>query len=144
MEIEDQVCSLDQAKHLKELGVKQDSFWYWEIRVFLLKRPDFLKDLPIINLVDRDSEKKENWKHYRFEYYSAFTVAELGLLLPRYAESYRIATDKFSCKFCELEEDKKGNPIYGKPTIKVSGTEADARAEMLIYLIENKLMEPEL
>lgn len=29
MNIEDQVCSLELAKKLKELGVEQDSLWYW-------------------------------------------------------------------------------------------------------------------
>lgn len=135
-----QVTSLKLSKQLKKLGVKQDSLWYWEKRTFLLKAPDWLKNTNDITLVDCDYEKKENWKHYSFKYCSAFTVAELGELLPQYVESYRIATDRFACKFCELKEDKKGNPVNGEPIIKVCDTEADARAKMLIYLIEHKLM----
>jgi hypothetical protein len=30
MKLENQVCSLDLAKRLKELGVKQDSYFKWE------------------------------------------------------------------------------------------------------------------
>ena len=30
MKLEEQVCSLELAKELKELGVKQDSMFYWE------------------------------------------------------------------------------------------------------------------
>jgi hypothetical protein len=30
MELEKQVVSLELAKKLKQLGVRQESFWYWE------------------------------------------------------------------------------------------------------------------
>jgi len=29
MKLEDQVCSLELAKRLKDLGMKQESLWYW-------------------------------------------------------------------------------------------------------------------
>ena len=32
MKLEDQVCSLELSKRLKELGVKQDSLWYWNAK----------------------------------------------------------------------------------------------------------------
>lgn len=60
MKIEDQVCSLEQAKRLKELGVKQDSFFYFEVFTGLIVTGgDFMGD-PIS---------------------SAFTVGELGVML---------------------------------------------------------------
>lgn len=114
--LEKQVTSLESSRRLKELGVKQDSLFYITAKG---------------NLFNEQHATK-------IEDYSAFTVAELGGMLPQYTESYRIATNRFSCKFCELLEDKKGDPVNGEPIIKVCDTEADARAEMLIYLIENK------
>ena len=72
--LEKQVCSLELAKKLKELGVRQESIFYWE------KRDGW-------ELVDDPYDDQ-------FELYSAFTVAELGELLeihrgegrPQYAE----------------------------------------------------------
>lgn len=131
MRIEDQVVSLELAKELKTLGEKQDSFWYWVI---------------IDGYFDYQLVQKGYDPHLRKptkDFCSAFTVAELGEMLPQYAESYRIATNNFSCKFCELIEDEKGNPKNGKAIINVAKTEADARAKMLIYLIKNKLVEAE-
>jgi len=63
--IERQVCSLELAKKLKKLEVKQDSLRYWiycpETKEWVLAQRKWTK----------------NWKMY-----SAFTVAELGELLP--------------------------------------------------------------
>lgn len=61
MKIEDQVCNVELAKQLEELGVEQDSvFWWWH------------------------SPLDDEWKIlydpgtiYRTEGYSAFTIAEL-------------------------------------------------------------------
>lgn len=33
MKLENQVCSLELSKRLKELGVKQDSLWWWHGRM---------------------------------------------------------------------------------------------------------------
>ena len=124
-----QVTSFELSKQLESLGVKQDGQWYWEKRTFLLKAPDWLKNSNDICLVDCDYEKKENWKHYSFEYYSAFTVAELGEILPYDIHSYKSGgVDKWCC--C----DNHGMLISRK-------TEVDTRAKMLIYLMKNKLME---
>ena len=38
MKLEDQVCSLELAKKLKELGVKQDSLFYWNLYSFPIGR----------------------------------------------------------------------------------------------------------
>ena len=69
MELEKQVCSLELAKRLKTLGVKQESVFYW-----------------VANAGHSDIYKlyhRPNWKRpvsqYWLEgaYFSAFTVAEL-------------------------------------------------------------------
>ena len=63
MKLENQVCSLELSKRLKELGVKQDSLWGY------LDHGD-LNFYPVLNseLIYLKAE------------YSAFTVAELGEL----------------------------------------------------------------
>ena len=65
MKLEKQVCSLELAKKLKELGVKQESLWYWN-QTFEAKR----KPHPYLFEV-------QGWDKTHHKY-SAFTVAELG------------------------------------------------------------------
>ena len=61
---------------------------------------------------------------------SAFTVAELGEMLPVYFSSEK-----------HTKEWLAGIVKQGVPNEMGAGlTEADARAKMLIYLIENKLI----
>lgn len=113
MKLEDQVCSLELAQKLWDLKVEQKSWFFWEQNRF---------------------GKEDDW---RLVYYSevglnytrsAFTVAELGEMLPilvwteKYRDGYWMA---------------KSNTVTATFP---AGTEADARAKMLIYLIENKLL----
>ena len=65
MKLEEQVVSLELAKKLKELGVKQESLFYY------FKGETFFKDK--LHLVYR----KEVFGMEYVEMYSAFTVAEL-------------------------------------------------------------------
>ncbi len=114
MKLEQQVVSLELAKKLKELGMKQDSHFWWH--------PDF-------TLVDigYDSTNKDR--------ISAFTVAELGEMLPDYLEPgsyFNFSFDKGGRKY-DIAYVNTEHAIRGD-------TEADARAKMLIYLLENKLI----
>ena len=70
MKIEDQVCSLELSKKLKELGVKQDSIFYWINGV--------------ITDINVSPEQTRNlwYPAHSYTLYSAFTVAELGEMLP--------------------------------------------------------------
>ncbi|GAH25167.1 unnamed protein product, partial [marine sediment metagenome] len=53
MKTEDQVCSLELAKQLKELGVKQDSVFFWcTIRDAEIEYIDIMRE--------RDIHMKEN------------------------------------------------------------------------------------
>ena len=71
MKIENQVVSLELAKQLKELGFKQDSCfeWIWQDGGQAYKLRPERKGF---NLIDG----KQN------DCYSAYTVAELGEMLP--------------------------------------------------------------
>lgn len=136
MKLEDQVCSLELAQKLKELGVKQESLFIWSYYPHV----DSYHPMPEFNQLN-DGEEQNGLN------ISAFTVAELGEMLP-----FSIKFQKHICYLtCE-----KNIPDYGgwickyessdiiRPTeateIFTANTEADARAKMLIYLMENKLI----
>jgi hypothetical protein len=126
MKLEQQVCSLELARKLKKLGVEQDSIFFW---CKFLGSPDY-------DLISGENEPNEY-----DDLISAFTVAELGEMLPkkiRENEYLRI-----------IKNGKNWEVAYGffdwdgfEDTCKRTDfTEADARAKMLIYLLENKLLK---
>lgn len=131
MKLENQVCSLELAKKLKELGVKQESLFWWNKKW--------------LGSSDEDAGEYYVFQgkgHNSTQEYSAFTAAELGELLP-----------------CEFPGDSESSMQIFKNTVpgnskwwvryvnydleivykvEFEENEADARAKMLIYLIENK------
>lgn len=158
MKLEQQVCTLEQAKRLKELGVKQDSIFYW-IETYINRTRKF-KVLPKYNedgfdLVENESLQGIISGTSKNECYSAFTVAELGEMLPRdydeVGKYYTIADIGYGLDVAEESEiigfsiveayrDTSIDYPYFHPTKGVYTTEAAARAAMLIYLLENKLI----
>lgn len=126
MKIEDQVCSLELAKKLKELGVKQESFCFW----YKNYSPDWQLR------TDRDC-LGEYWGGNLI--YSAFTVAELGAILPmklKYKGMNLILQS--NCK--NIVAYRIANDLNSYILHQIQDTEANARAKMLIYLLENKLV----
>lgn len=134
MKIEEQVVSFELAKNLKELGVKQESlFWYdYNGKLFL------------------DEYLPHPWKSGEFKsetegMYSAFTAAELGEIIPS-----RINRDLICYRKNEGTADYRGywavllvdyyDAIERKEFMQYD-TEANCKGEFLIHLIENKLME---
>lgn len=131
-----QFTSLELSKRMKELGFKQDSLFYW--------RTDWYEGgekKDIYQLVD---ERHANYApaslSYHYELISAYTVAELGEMLPEICSSYweeRFAINgkKFKVYCCEFIGDNEHSEFYTQ-----DDTEANARAKMLIYLKENNLI----
>jgi hypothetical protein len=114
MKIEEQVTSLELSKKLKELGVKEESLWYWWKAGHIF--------------VEEERYAGKQWEKLA----SAFTVAELGEMLPKGFNQYE---DTFyKTRTWKFRTSARGLNIEGN-------TEADARAKMLIYLLENRLME---
>lgn len=118
MKIEQQVCSLDHARKLKELGITQQSEYYFrDIHLWNINEiTDWQNQETMGNLIQGGDEA------YRI--FSAFTVAELGVMLPDVVKYFR------------------ANDILDQHAIAMGAagsTEAEARAAMLIHLIENKL-----
>jgi len=125
MKLEDQVISLELGKKLKELGVKQESLWYWYIC-----KDETLACFNVPALISHKNIKQPELAGG--SYYSAFTVAELGEMLPlAYLEQYKgelyhlVHYKTNTLTFDHQESDK---------------LEANARAKMLVYLIKNKFM----
>lgn len=133
MKLEDQVCNLELAKRLKELGVKKESFAYW------YKAHSGCHQLRI----DR-SDLGNDWEENKIT--SAFTVAELGEMIPRGFSSGRpFGKDLFECwpTFEAMSDDRldEEQSRFLKVPLDRETKEADVRAKMLIYLLENKLVE---
>lgn len=119
MKQEDQVVSLEPAKRMKELGFEQKSLFWWckyknagEYYLAYGNRPDQI---------------------------SAYTVAELGEMLPLWTDTYK-ATKGFHCKFWTGKPDPLRLESVSRHYTICADTEADARAKMLIYLHENNLL----
>lgn len=129
MRLEDQCCSLDQSKRLSELGIKAKSLFYW--REYLDENVNKWQAALLLD----DKTDDESIKYSLADSsYPAFTVAELGVMLP--TDYYSYAGD--SCKdwYCLRHGDESN---YSKYEFAESPNEAQARASMLIYLLENNL-----
>jgi hypothetical protein len=126
MNLEQQVCSLDLAKRLKELGVKQGSLFYW----VNMKRNGWEIRTPL------GARKGIEFALSRISGISAFTVAELGEMLPKNSGNGEYISRWNSNKRWECY--MRNRPGCGFE--QYADTEADARAQMLIYLLENKLI----
>lgn len=120
---EQQVCSLKYAKKLKKLGVPQESLFEWWLNDFGEWVLEYAELLP-----SKDIEPER--------YCSAFTVAELGELLPFCKDEEKWLPFKTDVGDWLVWEhfnglyDESGNYMREK-------NEANARAKMLIYLKEN-------
>jgi len=138
MKLEQQVVNLELSKRLKELGVKQDSLWYWA------------------------EDNNEQWilltggeeidHPYARNFNSAYSVAELGELIPSsfYGKegellaftSYKVKKKKGVSKlWVVFYEDIYNRSAKGRVIAKAD-TEANARALAMIWLIENKHINP--
>lgn len=124
MEIEDQLTSLELSKRLKELGVKQDSYFVWR------EYPFVISDHPKLMVETEWILGIPGYLNPEFlNQYSAFSVAELGEILPE------------TCEYFSIHK-RHGLFIlnYGIKEIW-NKKEADARAELRIYLLENGLIK---
>jgi hypothetical protein len=125
MKLEQQVCSLDLAKRLKELGVKQEGYFVWA-KPAELSQPGYTDDYHLIISSTYDY----------IDSVSAFTVAELGEMLPAFIGDWVL--DQIRMTTMEFGLVYRDNHKY---LYNVSAdTEADARAKMLIYLTESHII----
>ena len=166
MRIENQVCSLEHAKKLKELGVKQESYFWWSK----------LKAKSDKNRVYFWYEKSAEWKVYGWKpdnatilikqlpnSISAFTAAELGEMLPKTVEKGKLLFHlkiyyenlrKWAIQYifwhcgcsncsCGTKKSHKEEEEWLLDDSLFADTEANTRAKMLEWLIENGLIKGE-
>jgi len=146
MELKNQVCTLEQGKRLYELIEKdtESLFVHW----LTIENEDYVWKIGTLNEAGNATES-----------YPAYTVAELGEMLPdeylknfefegyvipksgKYTQSFETwffngdNGRQFGCRY-----DYNGNINIATPNF--FGTEAQARAELLIYLLEQRLITP--
>lgn len=116
---EKHVTSLELSKKLKELGVKQESEFYWS------------KEGSVFNPI--------NPKYNMHVLCSAFLASELGEILP---ENFGDGEYLYDIHFAKVLKKwyATGHDTTKKHYIHFTAdTDANARAKMLIYLIEQKL-----
>jgi hypothetical protein len=158
MELSQQVITIEQAKRLKELGVVQKSSlfsWFGDESVInedakTMTHPKwvFIKQTESVNLQDDDNR---NDLGINEPIAAAFTVAELGVMLPRNFASFYCGYDiwRIANTFDYAggnDTDNIGDYYKGnsKTYINFNSTaEAVVRGNMLIYLLENNRITSE-
>lgn len=128
MKLENQVCSLELAKRLKELGVKQDGVWSWK-----------WENINETEYYELDIRLSDDFLRYKS--ISAFTVAELGEMLPCWGQQYE-SEESIYWKMPWKVECASGMKWYSEAYQGGHKTEADARAKMLIHLYEKNIIQP--
>lgn len=123
-----QVTNQELSKKLKELGVPQESAFYWVLMPSAAKGV-----LGQLGLIFKGYLEEPRYSRMMEKVASAFTCSELGALLP--PRPYILPAK---------QEDGWGGNWY----LRIDGkdieekTEADARAKMLIHLIETGILNP--
>lgn len=128
-DIEWQVSNLELSKRLKELNCKQESIFVWGIN----QEDEYALCI----------KGSSDWEYLKNKpYYSAFTVAEFGEILPFGMKTLHIDT-RLSYKYSKLKGGNWlcNNMVGSKKKLIYANTEANARAKMVIYLVENKLLK---
>lgn len=128
MKLENQVCTLEQAKKLKELGIDQETEFYFRMgKIWHFREvTDWPNQEQLYDLIQSGAEGER--------IFAAYTVAELGEMLP--IGFYSVACADHSDWLCD-------NQNYATANIGASKNEAECRAAMLIHLIESKLITVE-
>jgi hypothetical protein len=140
MKLEDQVASLELSKRLKTLGVRQESYFWWVRHYADEDVPENYYAAPYTSPGHSISGIERGDGLLRG--FSAYSVAELGEMLPA-----MLSINGDACLWYSSDKSTKGAwfSTYGDtdtPKFEEEAlTEADARAKMLIHLLENKLME---
>lgn len=129
--LEKQVNNLELGRRLKELGVRQESAFYW-VKLIYSSDWSFKPRVGDYGLKPYHELRCEEINPKDIHgVYAAFTVAELGEMLPW---EIGVHFDKWNDQWLYYYGDMDDKPY--------SNTEADARAKCLVYLIEQGIVKP--
>lgn len=131
MNISQQVSTLEQSKKLYDLGITGPTVFYHV----------FDSGMKWCIMPDGFFNKEEEG----IEFYPAFTVAELGMMLPE-----NIHANGHTYFFSSQSVDKRFEALYSAidviiPCLYLTGsysTEAEARSAMLLFVVEDKITTP--
>jgi len=127
-DIKNYVCTFKQSIILHDLGIDQDSLFYWVEEhdlVPLVKEPIIVHQGELINFFSNS--------------YSAFTSQELGKLINKKRDRISQSIGTNFKHFPECWSFFFNNEIIEETVYETNvATEAQARADFLIYLLENK------
>ena len=136
MSIEQHVTSLELSKKLKELGVKKESVFYYASGYVVTNRAQHYYRDELMNYGCGCCEERSGYD--KDDVCSAYLASELGDMLPRLIHKNERGFLISICKSIDNDWIIKYDTYTDfKLKITIDKTEADARAEMLIYLIEN-------
>ena len=128
MKIEKQVCSLSQAKKLKELGIEQVGYFSHQHYPKTSYRNEAQE---VVNPLFKEGATDAG------EWFSAFTLSELGAMLD--SETYTQRTGSEDSKYANWEWINDGNETGSG----LFGYEVFARADMLINCLESGSLSAE-
>lgn len=130
MPLSSQCVSLPLAKRLKELGVRQESLFYWGI--IAGRGPELFYEHPGTEMENEDGISGV---------VSAFTSGELGEMMPKGFRSGKSGNSKEGTfKAYGFTSFDSHCSKTGMRAAFNADTEADCRALMLIHLLEQKII----
>lgn len=158
-----QICGLEHSIRLQQLGVAVDSILWWADtrkgwKAFNCQPAKHPHDISIFIAFENDSGAGEIELIYGYDDavraingnndskpLPAYTVAELGEILPLDIITTKVLGNE--CRWlCSQQDSEDGDTIWHEidPDFSPEGfyadTEANARAKMLIYLLEQDLI----
>lgn len=146
MTLPSQLSSLELSKKLRELKVKQESLFFWIAPEDSEKWPAKLVYKTGLG-VYYENGAGVNEKTFKLApvFVSAFTSAELGEMLPAKINGFHIRYEKTATEYGFFRWSVTYWEIGREDEQRFEGRysdigEADARAKMLIYLLEHNLL----
>lgn len=138
MRIEDQVCPLEQAKELVGLGLSIKTYWFWLAQFSHNTNkpsPTQSPNFKYYNLIDHNTLHQIKQFTSEVEFYPAPTCSELGVLLSGY-QIILTPNDGWEV----FDPDGFAHGFLAEYCDKLP--ETAARAEALIWLIDEKYIDP--